>query len=311
METPAPSQKPSSWLSRQPYLLLSTTSLCWAGNAVVGRFAAGHVPPVTLSFLRWAIAFLIVLPLAWPHLRRDLPAIRDHLPLLALMSVAGIAVFNTLQYVALEYTTAINVVLLQSIGPLFVAVWSLLILGVRLTGRQGIGIVLSIAGVLTILTQGNPAMLTGITLNFGDVLFLMAMVIFSLYSVLTQKRPAIHPLSFAASTFGIAALGIAPLVVWEIAARPMMDVAWSSFFSIAYVAIFPSVVAYVCFNRGVALIGPNRAALFLHLVPVFGSGLAIMFLGERPTLFHLIGYALVLSGIAIASRKPQSDAPVL
>ena len=282
---PSPSQpsSPSSfWLANQPYLLLSLTSLFWAGNAVVGRFAAGRVPPITLSFLRWAIAFLIILPMAWPHLKRDASAIRARLPVMVLMAVTGIGAFNTLQYLSLEYTTALNVLLLQSIGPLFVAIWSLMLLGVRLTRMQGIGIVLSVVGVLTILTQGNPALLSSITLNRGDVLFLIALAIFSLYSVLTLKRPAIHALSFAAFTFGVGALCVLPLFLWEFATRAPMQIALSSFLSIAYVSIFPSVLAYLCFNRGVALIGANRAALFLHLVPVFGSVLAIVFLGEHP-----------------------------
>lgn len=302
---PTPSPSSSLWLANQPYLLLSLTSLFWAGNAVVGRYAAGRVPPITLSFLRWTIAFLIILPIAWPHLRRDATAIRARLPLMILMSVLGIGAFNTLQYISLQYTTALNVLLLQSIGPLFVAVWSLLLLGVRLTTMQAVGIVLSIVGVLTILTQGNPALLSSITLNRGDVLFLIAILIFSLYSVLTLKRPTIHALSFAAFTFGVGALCVLPVFIWELATRETIQIAASSFFSIAYVSIFPSVLAYLCFNRGLALIGANRAALFLHLVPVFGSVLAIVFLGERPTIYHLIGYALVLSGIAVAARKPR------
>lgn len=295
-------------LTGQPYLLLTLTALFWSGNAIAGRFAAGRVPPITLSFLRWSIAFAIVLPLAWPHLRRDAPAIRAHLPLMLLLSATGIGAFNTLQYIALEYTTALNVLLLQSIGPLFVAVWSLMLLRVRLTFKQTVGILLSLGGVVTILTQGNFSDLAGITLNRGDMLFLFALVIFALYSVLTLKGPAIHPLSFVTVTFGGGAIFVLPFFLWEATARPAMQLAWPSFVSIAYVSIFPSVLAYLCFNRGVALIGANRASLFLHLVPVFGSLLAITFLGERPTVFHLIGYALVLSGLAIASRRQQSGA---
>src|SRR6267143_1922899 len=122
-----------SWLASQPYLLLSITALCWAGNAIVGRLAAGHIPPVTLSFLRWSIAFLIILPFAWKHLVRDWAAIRSHLGTMVFLSVIGISAFNTLQYWALEHTQALNTLLLQSAGPLFVAVWSLILLGVRLT----------------------------------------------------------------------------------------------------------------------------------------------------------------------------------
>src|SRR6202789_2515098 len=137
-----------NWLANQPYALLAIAALCWAGNAIVGRLAAGHIPPVTLSFLRWSIAFLIILPFAWKHLVRDWGAIRGRLGLMILISVTGIGAFNTLQYWALEYTQALNTLLLQSAGPLVVAVWSLLLLGVRLTLAQAIGVVVSLIGVL-------------------------------------------------------------------------------------------------------------------------------------------------------------------
>src|SRR6202171_6317370 len=131
---------PGNWLANQPYLLLSITALCWAGNAIVGRLAAGHIPPVTLSFLRWSFAFLLILPFAWKHLVRDWGAIRSRLGTMIFLSVTGIGAFNTLQYWALEYTQALNTLLLQSAGPLIVAVWSLLLLGVRLTLAQAGGL---------------------------------------------------------------------------------------------------------------------------------------------------------------------------
>src|SRR4051812_7701584 len=145
----------SGWLANRPYLLLSITALCWAGNAIVGRLAAGHIPPVTLSFLRWAFAFLIILPLAWTHLRRDWPAIRAHLGMMIVLSMTGISAFNTMQYWALEHTQALNTLLLQSAGPLFVAVWSLIVLGIRLTLAQAGGVALSLVGVLVILLHGD------------------------------------------------------------------------------------------------------------------------------------------------------------
>src|SRR3984885_13876729 len=162
---------PGGWLATQPYVLLCITALCWAGNAIVGRLAAGHIPPVTLSFLRWSLAFLIVLPFAWNHLVRDWPAIRAKLGIMILVSVTGISAFNTLQYWALEHTTALNTLLLQSSGPLIVAVWSLILLGVRLTLAQAIGVLLSMIGVLIILTQGDVTTLTNIQFNKGDLIF--------------------------------------------------------------------------------------------------------------------------------------------
>jgi drug/metabolite transporter (DMT)-like permease len=296
-------QASSHWIANQPYLLLSITALCWAGNAIVGRLAAGHIPPVTLSFLRWGIAFLLILPFAWKHLKRDWPAIRGKLGLMILVSITGIGIFNTLQYWALEYTQALNTLLLQSAGPLVVAVWSLVLLGVRLTLAQAIGVMVSLSGVLVILMQGDLTALSNISFNKGDLIFLVAMTIFALYSVLTLKRPAIHGLSFAAFTFGASTLFLVPLLTVELLTRPMMVLDTQNLLSLLYVAIFPSIVAYLCFNRGVQLIGANRAAPFFHVVPVFGSVMAIIFLGEHPQAFHFIGFALVLTGVYVASRR--------
>jgi drug/metabolite transporter (DMT)-like permease len=293
-----------NWLANQPYLLLSITALCWAGNAIVGRLAAGHIPPVTLSFLRWSFAFLIILPFAWKHLKRDWGAIRASLGTMIFLSVTGISAFNTLQYWALEHTQALNTLLLQSAGPLFVAVWSLILLGVRLTLAQAGGIALSLIGVLVILLHGDLTALSSIEFNKGDIIFTVALAIFGLYSVLSLKRPQIHGLSFVGFTFGCGAVCLVPLWIWELFTRPVMQLNAANLLSLFYVAVFPSTLAYLCFNRGVQLIGANRAAPFFHVVPVFGSAMAIVFLGEHPQLFHIIGFALVLTGVFVASRKP-------
>jgi drug/metabolite transporter (DMT)-like permease len=302
----SPPRTPLSWLSDQPYLLLSLTSLFWAGNAIVGRSAAGHIPPVTLSFVRWGTAFLIVLPFAWRHLASDWPAIRGRLGVMVTLSVCGIGAFNTLQYWSLEYTTALNILLLQSAGPLFVAIWSLIVIGVRLTPAQAAGIVVSMIGVLVILLHGDLTALAGIQLNKGDIIFTVALAIFGLYSALSYRRPTIHSLSFLAFTFGCGALCLVPLFVWELFARPVMQIDAANLLSLAYVAVFPSTLAYLCYNRGVQLIGANRAAPFFHMIPVFGSAMAIFFLGERLQLFHLFGYGLVLVGVFVAARKPKT-----
>jgi drug/metabolite transporter (DMT)-like permease len=293
-----------NWLTDQPYVLLSITALCWAGNAIVGRLAAGHIPPVTLSFLRWSLAFLIILPFAWRYLAQDWPAIRARLGIMIVLSVTGIGAFNTLQYWALEHTQALNTLLLQSAGPLFVAIWSLMLLGVRLTLAQAGGIALSLTGVVVILLRGDVTTLANIEFNRGDIIFTVALAIFGLYSVLSLKRPEIHGLSFVAFTFGCGAACLVPLLIWELLSRPVMQLDTTNFLTLFYVAVFPSTVAYLCFNRGVQLIGANRAAPFFHVVPVFGAIMAILFLGERPQLFHIIGFALVLTGVFVASRKP-------
>ena len=297
------SARSGNWLANQPYLLLSITALCWAGNAIVGRMAAGHIAPVTLSFLRWSFAFLIILPFAWKHLVRDWGAIRSRLGIMILLSITGIGAFNTLQYWALEHTQALNTLLLQSAGPLVVAVWSLVLLGVRLTLAQAAGVMLSMAGVVIILMHGDLTKLSNIEFNIGDLIFIVALAIFGIYSVLSLKKPAIHALSFVAFTFGAGAACLIPLFIWELLTRPLMQIDTANLLTLAYVALFPSTLAYLCFNRGVQLIGANRAAPFFHVVPVFGSIMAMAFLGEHPQAFHFIGFALVLSGVFAASRK--------
>ena len=303
---PTSSAPSGNWLANQPYLLLSITALCWAGNAIVGRLAAGHIPPVTLSFLRWSFAFLIILPFAWKHLVRDWAAIRGRLGIMIVLSVTGIGAFNTLQYWALEHTQALNTLLLQSAGPLVVAVWSLALLGIRLTLAQAAGVMLSMAGVLVILMHGDLTRLSNIEFNRGDLIFIVALAIFGLYSVLSLKRPDIHALSFVAFTFGAGAACLIPLFILELFTRPLMRIEPANLLSLFYVALFPSTIAYLCFNRGVQLIGANRAAPFFHVVPVFGSIMAMAFLGEHPQAFHFIGFALVLSGLFVASRKQAS-----
>lgn len=305
MNSPAPPST-SSWLMNQPYVLLTLTPLFWAGNSVAGRFAAGQIPPVTLSFIRWTTALLIVLPFAWTGLVHDWPAIRRRLGTMVLLSFTGIGIFNVLQYWALEYTQALNALLMQSSVPLFIAAWSLLLLGIRLTWAQAAGIAISLCGVFVILLRGDLGTLASITLNKGDIIFLFALAIFGFYSTLSAKRPDIDHLSFLTFTFGCGALCLIPFLIWELMARPVMQITPSNLAVLAYVAIFPSILAYLCFNRGVQLIGANRAAPFFHLIPVFGSAMAIVFLGEKPELFHLAGYALVLTGVLIAARKPAA-----
>jgi len=175
---------------------------------------------------------------------------------------------------------------------------------VRLTLAQAGGVALSLMGVLVILLHGDLTALASIEFNKGDVIFTVALAIFGLYSVLSLKRPEIHGLSFVGFTFGCGAAALVPLLIWELLTRPLMQLDTANLLSLFYVAVFPSTVAYLCFNRGVQLIGANRAAPFFHVVPVFGTVMSIIFLGEHPQPFHFIGFALVLVGVFVASRKP-------
>lgn len=301
-----PAPDPVRWLNNQPYLLLSLTSLFWAGNIVLARYVAGHVPPMTLSCIRWIGAFAMLMPFAWPHLKQDWPALRARLPLMVGLSATGFAFNNAISYWALQYTEALNALLIQSSGPLFVALWSLLLFGMRLTLAQFAGIAISLAGVLTILLRGDLATLVNIQFNRGDVMFAGAVLSFGLYSALITRRPKIHQLSLISFTIGCGALLLLPFSIWEFSAGVRLKPDALTLATVIYVMIFPSTLAYLFFNRGIALIGPNRASPFLHLVPVFGSAMAILLLGEQPRLFHLTGYVLVLAGVVIASRQASA-----
>jgi len=303
-----PARDPVGWLNNQPYILLTLTSLFWAGNIVLARHVGDHVPPITLTTIRWFGVCLILLPFAWPHLKRDWKVLRAHLPLMLFLSAIGFAFNNAISYWAMQYTQALNALLIQSSGPLFVALWSLILFGVRLTGAQLAGITISLAGVLTIILRGDFAGLASISFNKGDVMFASSLVSFGLYSALMTRRPLTHPLSLISFTTCCGALMLVPFAVWEFSAGATLKFDFLTLATLGYVLIFPSTLAYTFFNRGLALIGPNRAAPFFHLVPVFGSAMAILLLGEQLRLFHLIGYALVLAGVIIASRRGSARA---
>ena len=306
MPTDPPHHSALRWLNNQPYLLLSLTSLFWAANIVLARYVAGHVPPLTLSCIRWIGVFLILLPFARPHLKRDWPTLRANLPLMVLLSATGFAFNNAVSYWAMQYTEALNALLIQSAGPLFVALWSLVLFGTRLTRGQLAGIVISLIGVLTIILRGDVSALAGIRLNRGDMMFAGSLLSFGLYSALMTRRPVTHQLSLICFTTGCGAVLLLPFSIWEYSTGLVLKPDALTIATLVYVVVFASTLAYLFFNRGIALIGPNRAAPFLHLVPVFGSALAILLLGEELRLFHLVGYALVLAGVIIASRQASA-----
>jgi drug/metabolite transporter (DMT)-like permease len=306
--TKSPAPSPLHWLNNQPYLLLSLTSLFWAGNIVLARYVAGHVPPMTLSCLRWIGAFLMLLPFARVHLKHDWPILRARLPLMLGLSATGFAINNALSYWALQYTEALNALLIQSSGPLFVALWALVLFGVRLTWAQLAGIAISLAGVLTIILRGDVTALAAIRFNKGDLMLAGALLAFGFYSALMTRRPVTHQLSLISFTTLCGSIMLLPCAVWELSTGSTLHYDLSTLVALVYVVIFPSTLAYLFFNRGIALIGPNRAAPFFHLVPVFGSAMAILLLGEQLRLFHLIGYALVLAGVVTASRQGTAKA---
>jgi drug/metabolite transporter (DMT)-like permease len=288
---------------REAYLLLSLTSLFWSGNVVIGRYIAGYIPPITVSVIRWGGAFFILLPFAMRHLLRDWPTIRKHAGWLTLLALTGFSAYNTMAYYGLHFTTAINGLLLQSVSPLFVALWSFVLFRDRLSARQAAGICVSLTGVIVIVCHGSLEILSALAFNEGDLLFVIALLIYAFYVAALRSRPAIHPLSFLAVGMAGGAVLLLPGMALEIAYGQPLVLDYLSVFSLAYLCIFPSIIGYLCLNRGIELVGANRAAPFIHLVPVFGSVLAIALLGERLQFFHAVGYLLVLAGITLATRR--------
>ncbi|PLY02962.1 MAG: EamA family transporter [Desulfuromonas sp.] len=293
-------------LKDRPYILLTMTVLFWAGNFILGRAFHADIPPIALAFWRWAGASLLVALPASRYLRDDWPEIRRCWPAVLLLSFLGIACFNTLAYSGLQYTQAINAFLIQSLMPVLIVVFSLLIFKERVAPVQVVGIAVSLAGAVTIIARGEVGLILNLEFNRGDLLVLLAIVCYAGYSSLLRLRPKVHPLSFIAVTFWLGTAILMPLYLWEHNyVRPLHPVP-TTFLVLAYVAIFPSIVSYLCFNRGVELVGANRAGLFIHLMPVFGSLMAMVFLGEQFYWFHALGIGLIAVGICLATRAGRT-----
>jgi len=287
----------------RPYLLLTLATLLWAGNFVLGRAVSGEVPPVGLAFWRWFGGALIIAPFALPHLRRDWAAVRASWPIVLTLGLLGIAVFNTLIYVGLGRTTAINALLLQSIQPLVIIIFSFLIFRDTVGPRQLLAVAISLIGVVVIIARGELGVLATLAFNSGDVLVFIALICYAAYTALLRLRPRVHPLSFLLVIFTVGFALLFPLYVWEgLAGRPMR-LTPVTLGAVAYVALFPAIVAYLCFNRGVELLGANRAGHFFHLQPAFGVILAMLFLGERFQPYHAAGITLIAAGILLATLR--------
>ncbi len=295
-------QSPLAAIANAPYLLLSFTALLWAINMVIGRYMVGAVPPITTACVRWLLATLILLPFAWRQIVRDAPLLRRHFWRLVLLSSTGIASYNAMSYYGLQYTQALNGLLLQSISPLLVAVWSLLLFRDGLSLGQTVGVFISLAGVLIIISGGSIDTLLHLTLNAGDIWIMVALAIYAFYTAILRVRPPLGPLSFLAAIMAIGGVLLLPVMAWELTHGAELHFNRFTLGVFAYVSTAPSLLAYLAFNRGVQLVGANRAAPFFHLMPVFGTALAILFLGETFAWFHAAGYALVLTGILTATR---------
>ncbi|MGB3848404.1 MAG: DMT family transporter [Tunicatimonas sp.] len=286
-------------MMKNPYVLLTLAMLFWAGNFVLSKAIVVDVRPVTLAFGRWVLALLVLLPFAYPHLRRDKPALREAGMVLLPISLLGITCFNTFVYIGLQSTTAINSLLLQSFFPVVVPVLALIFFRERLRGGTVVGILVSLVGTLWLVAEGSLARLQSATFNAGDGWVITSVVLYAGYTLLLRFRPTVHPLSFLAVTFGLGVVMLLPFLVaeWLIYGVPALTQELG--LALAYLALFPSLVSYLFFNEAVRQIGATSAGLFSHLVPLFGSLMAIVFLGERFYSYHAVGIGLILTGIAL------------
>lgn len=286
-----------------PYVLLPAAALGWAGNSVVGRAVHDRVPPIGLSFWRWVLALAIIAPMGWPRLRADAAELRRGWRVVVVLALSGVAAFGTFLYLGLRTTTAINSAILQSAIPLLILGIAFACYGER-PGAAGVaGLGLSLVGVLVVVTRGHPFSLGDADLVSGDLWIAVGVVLYAVYSVALRERPTVHPLSLLTVTFALAVVVLAPLYVVETLTGPAMPVDGVSFAAVGFTALFPSLLAYFCFNRGVELVGSARAGQFIHLVPVFTVVLALVFLDERPAAFQAVGAALVAAGIVVSGRR--------
>lgn len=291
-----------NWFDR-PYLLLTLTILFWSGNLILGRAIRDEVPPIGLSFWRWFIGFFILLRFALPHLQSDFLKIVHHWKLLMFLSALGIAAFPVFFYIGLQSTTAINGGLIQTALPLAIVLISYLLFRDAITLRQVVGIGVAMVGAIAIIAQGSWLVLTQFAFNPGDLWILAAITGYAAYSCLLRLRPEMHSLSFLAALFAFASIQLLPLYLWESWSGVSMKFNWITVLSVGYVALFPSILSQLFFNRGVELLGANQAGLFMYLLPVFSSCMAMALLGEKFQLFHLMGISLILLGIYLAAHR--------
>jgi drug/metabolite transporter (DMT)-like permease len=294
------------------YILLPTSAACWAGNHVIARAIAGEVPPASLSVMRWVVVALI-LGLVGPHLLiADWRKLKAKIGALTFLALIGGAAFGTLQYVALHYTTAINMGVVGSVSPAFIVAASFLLFGDRMSLRQLFGVGVSLVGVLAIVTRLQPDVLLSLSFNEGDLMILANMVLWSIYSACLRLRPQVHALSFLFVLALISAVANVPFAIWEYAVGYRLHATEMTLGAILYAVLFTTLLAYVCWNRGIELIGAPRASAFLHTIPLFSAGLATSLLGETLRLYHVAGFALILAGVTLAARPaaPQQQ-PVL
>ncbi|RZT21279.1 DMT family transporter [Fictibacillus sp. BK138] len=290
-----------------PYVLLVVATLIWGGNFVIGRAITSSLPPVSLSFLRWCTAFLIFLPFVWPLIKKECSTVKRKWPIVLLMALTGVAGFNTLLYIALHYTTSINASLVNTSTPIIIYILSFFMLGERLNRNQIIGTVLSLAGLLIIISQGSLDVLLKFSFNAGDLIVIAAVICWSIYSLLVKQNAGKLP---GYSTFAVSmVLGIFILLPFFIQEAKTTEIVWSagSILTILYTGVFASIVAFMSWNTAVERVGPNKAGIFLNLIPVFAAIFAVLFIDEKLAWYQALGGVFVIFGVFISTRLTKLE----
>jgi drug/metabolite transporter (DMT)-like permease len=287
-----------------PYLLLTLSALIWSGNFVISRAMNNVIPPAGFVFWRWVVASLVLAPIALPRLRHEWPIIRANLQLICICGLFGVTLFNFLIYTAMHSTTAINAALVNSAIPVFILMFARIFYGQRVSLRQHLGIALSLVGVATIILQGELARIRTLTFNRGDLLVLLAAVVWAIYSVAIRRYPqGLNPFLFLFSTCISGLIFLIPFYAVELVAGDFISLNTATVLSIGYVGILASVVAFMGWTSGLRRVGAHVGGQFIHLMPAFSTILAVIFLGEHLRSFHVFGIILIFGGILCATFK--------
>jgi len=289
------------------FILLPLAAACWAGNHVIARAIGGHVPPASLAVARWVIVALVVLPFALMHLRTDWPKLKSRPGLMVLFAITGGGAFGTLQFVALHFTTALNMGVVGSVAPAFIVAASWILFRDRLTFLQLFGVLVSLSGVLAIVSRLDLDRLAAFSFNGGDLIILANMVLWAIYSACLRLRPDIHPTTFMLSMALISGLGNLPFAAIEHAFGYHLQATELTLLAVVYAAFITTLLAYVAWNRGVDIVGAPRASAFLHSIPLFSALLATTILGETIETYHVAGFALILAGVTLAARPSAAQ----
>jgi drug/metabolite transporter (DMT)-like permease len=287
------------------FLLLPLAALCWAGNHAFARAAGGHVPPASMAVVRWIIVALVVLPFALPRLHADWPRVRSRPGLMLLFAVTGGGAFGTLQFVALHFTTALNMGVVGSVAPAFIVAASWLLFRERLAPLQLVGVLISLSGVLAIVSRLDVVRMAGLSFNSGDLIIIANMMLWAIYAACLRARPRVHATTFMLAMAVLSALGNLPFAMGEFAFGYRLQPTWLTVATTLYATFVTTLLAYVAWNHAVDIVGAPRASAFLHTIPLFSALLATTFLGETVEPYHVLGFAMILAGVTLVARPSQ------